>query len=79
MEIKIEINHLYSWYRHSTKEWCVFFSYATNNTNVTINFPNKKLNKAKKNFIKYITSGFCGDEMLYLIRTNQIKIEKTRG
>lgn len=74
MKIYLEIKDVFVDYRDSTKEWTVCVNIKTNNTYVSITFPNKKKNKAKKQFYKFMISGVLGEEMRYLFTMNKIRI-----
>lgn len=78
MNIKVEIKDIYVFYRDSTKEWVVQVNIISNNVCLSINFPNKKLNKCKKNFYKFCIQGILGEEMLYLFKEHLIHFNYNR-
>ena len=75
MDIRVRICDPFVYYRHSTKEWIVAIDVETDNTSTSINFPHKKLNKAKVKFYKYCLEGLLGEEMIHRFRQHEIHFD----
>ena len=76
MQIVVNIQKPYIWYRQSTEEWVVSLTVDTENVSHSQNFANKDKEKAKKAFFRHCNNGLLGEEMRYLFSNNQIEIEE---
>ena len=63
MNWNIEIKDAYVWYRDSTKEWVITIIAVTNSCALSINYANKRLNKAKKSMFRNLANDLMKDEI----------------
>ena len=75
MKWEIEITSIYTWYRDSTKEWVISVVARTNSCAISINYPSKKLNKAKRMMFRNLAKDLMQAAIEYNFNDILTKIE----
>lgn len=76
MDLTIHIDGPYMWYNNESKIWRISINIVGPLVSSSVGFSNKKKNKVKKNFYKWVIEGPLGDEMYELFKENKIHFKE---